>query len=115
MDFFGKEPVAGTSCIAAQLKLIHNLKSQTKTYCTFAMKMQIWKTFLKICIIQHYQANFIMKELLGDESAAHDEYEKDILHHLNIAVGSREEVIVDLCKNNGWKPKFEDLWQVKLY
>ena len=79
------------------------------------MKMQIWKTSLKICIIQHYQANFIMKELLGDESAAHDEYEIDILYHLNIAVGSREEVIVDLCKNNGWKPEFEDLWQVKLH
>lgn len=56
-----------------------------------------------------------MKELLGDESAAHDEYEIDILHHLDIAVGSREEVIVDLCKNNGWKPEFEDLWQVKLH
>ena len=54
-----------------------------------------------------------MKELLEDESAANDECEKDVLDHLNIAVESGEDVIVDLHKNNGQKSKFKDYWQVK--
>ena len=79
------------------------------------MKTQIRKTVLKIGIVKHYQANFIMKGLLGDESAANDECEKDELDRLNIAVELREEVMVDLRKNNGRKLKFEDFWQVKLH
>ena len=76
---------------------------------------QIRKTVLKIGIVKHYQANFIMKRLLGDESAANDECEKDELDRLNIAVELGEEVMVDLRKNNGRKLKFEDFWQVKLH
>ena len=54
------------------------------------MKMQIWKTNLKIDIVKCCQADFIMKELLGDESTADDECEKDVLDRLNTAVESRE-------------------------
>ena len=80
-----------------------------------AMKMEIQKTILKTRTDKHYQANFIMKELLGDDSAANDDSEKDVLDRLNIAVESGEEVIVDLCKISGCKAKFEDFWQVKLH
>ena len=52
---------------------------------------------------------------MGDESAAIDKCEKSVLHCLNIVVKLREKVIVDLCKSNGQKPKFEDFWQVKLH
>ena len=73
VHFLWKQPVADTSCSTAQLKLIHNLKSQSKTYYTCTMKIQIGKTILKIGIIKHFQVNFIIKDLLGDESAANDE------------------------------------------
>lgn len=56
-----------------------------------------------------------MKESLGEESAATDQCDKDVLDRLNIAVESGEEVIVDLHKNRGQKQKFEDFWQVKLH
>ena len=52
---------------------------------------------------------------MGDESAAIDKCEKSVLDCLNIVVKLREKVIVDLCKSNGQKPKFEDFWQVKLH
>ena len=64
VHFLWKQLVADASWKTAQLKLIHNLKSQSKTYYTSAMKIQIWTTILKIGIVKHYQANFIMKELL---------------------------------------------------
>ena len=79
------------------------------------MKMKIRKTILKRGIGKHYQANFIMKELQADESEVSDKCEKDVLDRLNIAVESGEEVIVDLRKNNGQKPKFQDFWHVKLH
>ena len=68
---------------------------------------------MKIGIHKHYQANFIMKEVLGNEPTANDECEKDVLNRLNIAVELEEEITVDFCKNNCQKPKFEDFWQVK--
>lgn len=77
------------------------------------MKKQIRKTILKIGIVKYYQANLIIKELLGDESAANEEYEKDVLDHVNIAAEPGEEVIVDLHKNNGQTPKFKNFWLVK--
>ena len=58
------------------------------------MKKQIRKTILKIGIVKYYQANLIIKELLGDESAANEEYEKDVLDHVNIAAEPGEEVIL---------------------
>ena len=77
------------------------------------MKKQIRKTIPKIGIVKYYQANLIIKELLGDESAANEEYEKDVLDHVNIAAEPGEEVIVDLHKNNGQTPKFKNFWLVK--
>ena len=77
------------------------------------MKKQIRKTILKIGIVKYYQANLIMKELLGDESTANDECEKHVLDHVNIAAEPGEEVIVDLRKNNGQTQKFKDFWLVK--
>ena len=115
VHFLWKQLVADTSCSAAQLKLIHDLKSQLKIYYIRAMKTHIPKIILKIGIAKHYQANFIIKELLGDESSVDDECEKDVLDRLNIAVESGEAVIVDLRKSNSREPKFEDFQQVKLH
>ena len=98
----------------SSFKLINDIKSQSNTYCTRAMKIQIPKILLKKSIVKHYKTNFIMKELLGVESEANDECQKDVLDRLNITVELREEVIVDLRKNNGRKPKLKDFWRVKL-
>ena len=115
VHFLWKQPVGDANSCPAQLKLIHDLKSQSKSYYTRAMKLEIRKTILKIGIAKRYQANFMIKELLGDDSAANDKCEKAILDRLNIAVEAGEEVIIDLRNNNGRKPKFEDFWQVNTF
>ena len=63
--------------------------------------------------IKPFQANFIMKDLLEDESASSDEYQKNVLDRLHIAIESGEDIVVDLRRNNGRKPKFQEFWQVR--
>ena len=48
-----------------------------------------------------------MKDLLGDDSANNSYNQCAVLHSLDIAVSCGEDIIVDLRKNNGSKPKFE--------
>ena len=49
-----------------------------------------------------------MKDLLEDESASSDEYQKNVLDRLHIAIESGEDIVVDLRRNNGRKPKFQE-------
>ena len=69
------------------------------------MKHQVRKKILRLGIIKPCQENFIIKDLLGDESAASDECQKNVLDRLHIAIESSEDIVVDLCHNNGRKPK----------
>ena len=50
-------------------------------------------------IIKPHQALYVMRDLLGDESASENEASRDIQN--------REDIIVDLRRNNGWKPSFD--------
>ena len=54
-----------------------------------------------------YQANFLIKYLLGDQSDASHDGQSNIFHRLNIAIESDKDIVVDLRGNNGRKPKFE--------
>ena len=38
-----------------------------------------------------------------------------MLHRLDIAVSCGEDIIFDLRKNNGSKPKFETFWEVRYF
>ena len=78
------------------------------------MKTEIWNKILKLGIMKPCQANFLIKDLLGDKSAASDDSQSNIFHRLNIAIKSGEDIVVDLCCNNGCKPKFEEFWQVEI-
>ena len=60
------------------------------------------------------QTNFLIKYLLGDQSTASDDSQSNIFCRLNIAIESGEDIVVDLRRNNGRQPKFEELWQVKV-
>ena len=37
----------------------------------------------------------------------------NILNRLHIAIESGEDIVVDLHRNNGRKPEFEEIWQVR--
>ena len=93
-----------------QLKLIHELKNESKTDYSRAMKTEI----IKLGIVKPCQANFLIKDLLGDQSAASDDSQSNIFHRLNIAIKSGKNIVVDLHHNNGHQPKSEEFWQVKV-
>ena len=78
-----------------QLKLIHELKNESKTY-SRAMKTEIRNKILKLGIVKPCQANFLIKDLLGDQSAASEDSQSNTFHRLKIAIESGEDIVVDL-------------------
>ena len=78
------------------------------------MKTEIRNKILKLGIVKPCQANFLTKNLLGDQAAASDDSQSNIFHRSNIAIESSEDIVVDLRRNNGCKPKFEEFWQGKV-
>ena len=55
-----------------------------------------------------YYKRFIRRRIV-----ASDECQKNVLDRLHIAIESSEDIVVDLRRNNGRKPKFEEFWQVR--
>ena len=102
-----------TADCAEQLKTIHDLKNKSKKNYSSTMKHEVRKKILRVDIIKPCQANFIMKDSLEDESASSDEYQKNVLDRLHKAIESGEDIVVDLRRNNGRKPKFQEFWQVR--
>ena len=95
VHFLWKRSINDTLDCPEQLKLIHELKNESKTY-SRAMKTEIWNKILKLGIVKPCQANFLIKDLLGDQSAASDDSQSNIFHRLKIAIESGEDIVVDL-------------------
>ena len=53
------------------------------------MKTEIPNKILTLGIVKPCQANFLIKNLLGDQSAASDDSQSNIFHRLNIAINIR--------------------------
>ena len=75
--------------ILEQWKLIHELKNESKTCYGRATKTEIRNKILTLGIVKPCQANFLIKNLLGDQSAASDDSQSNIFHRLNIAINIR--------------------------
>ena len=60
------------------------------------MKHEVRKKILRLSIIKPCQANFIIKDLLVDESVASDECQKNVLDRLHIVIESGEDIVVDV-------------------
>ena len=114
VHFLWNRSINDTLDCPEQLKLIHELKNESKTYYSKAMKTEIQNKILKLGIVKTCQANFLIKDLLGDQSAASDDSQSNIFHRLNIAIKSGKNIVVDLHHNNGHQPKSEEFWQVKV-
>ena len=71
------------------------------------MQKEIQHRLKRLGLVKSHQAVFVMKDLLGDDSANNLYNQCAVLHSLDIAVSCGEDIIVDLRKNNGSKPKFE--------
>ena len=108
-----KKSINDSADCPEQLKTIHDLKNKSKTYYSRTMKHEVRKKILRLGIVKPCQANFIIKNLLGDKSATSGECQKNVLNRLHIAIESGEDIVVNLHHNNRRKPKFEEFWQVK--
>ena len=102
VHFLWKKSINDSADCPEQLKTIHDLKNKSKTYYS-RMKHKVRKKILRLGIIKPCQANFIIKDLLGDESAASNECQKNVFNCLHIAIESGEDIVVDLHRNNGEK------------
>ena len=76
------------------------------------MRKEIQHKLKRLGLVKAYQVVFGIKDLLGDGSANNSENQCAVLHRLDSAVSCREDIIVDLRKNNGSKPKFEKFWEL---
>ena len=83
-------------------------------------KQEQWEEKLKaswkyLGVIKDCHAVFVIKDLLGDDSAASSQNEVEMLDRLNITIESGEDIIVDIQRNNGKKTQiWKFLGHIKL-
>ena len=80
------------------MKLTDKLRSNQKVFYATAMKKGIHQKLECIGNIKRNQASFILKELLGDCSAAGKD-QMDILERLYLTVCSGDDIIIDLSNH----------------
>ena len=112
VHFLWKQPVLDETNNPQQTKLICGLRNKKGLYYTGSMKREIRLKLSKLGIVKPNQATYIIKDLLGDKSAAENENQREVLQMLQTVVSAGEEIIVDLRKNNGSKPKYDEFWDV---
>ena len=86
-----------------QSKIICELRQKKKNYYDQSTKKEIKEKLSKLGIVKPHQASYVIKDLLGDSSAAENENQRDILERHNIAIAADEDIVVDLRSNNGKK------------
>ena len=79
------------------------------------MRKEIQFKLKQLEVVKTHVAIFIIKDLLGEQAACSSQNEKEILERLNTAISCGEDTIVDLRKNNGATPKFDEFWEVILF
>ena len=98
-----------------QRKLVDEIRNSSKSFYSRAMWKEIQHKLKRLGLVKAHQLVFVIKDLLGDDSANNSENQCAVLHRLDIAVSCGEDIIVDLRKNNGSKPKFEKFWEVRYF
>ena len=86
------------------------LKEKSKTFYSRNMKKEVKEKLLKLGIVKPHETEFVITDFLGDKAASNDESQRQILERLNTVAVCGEDIVIDLQKNNGIKPKFEKFW-----
>ena len=111
VHFLWKQPVLDEKNNPQQTKLMCGLRNKKELYYSRSMKREIRLKLFKLGIVKPNQATYVIKDLLGDKSAAENENQREVLQRLQTVVSAGGE-IVDLRKNNGSKPKYDEFWDV---
>ena len=97
------------------MRLVEEIDNNSKSFYSRAMQKEIQHKLKGLGLVKAHQAVFVIKDLLGNDSANNLENLCAVLHRLDIAVSCGEDIIVDLRKNNGSKPTFEKFWEVQYF
>ena len=76
------------------------------------MKKEVKGKLLKSGIVKPHEAEFVIKDLsVINLHLMMNPKNKFFLKYLNTVVACGEDNVINLWKNNGMKPKFEEFWQ----
>ena len=95
-----------------QLRLVEELKQGTAKYDTRQDKREIKERLKKIGFIKPHKAEFLIRDLLRGVSKDLNKCQREILQRLNTFISTGEDIIVDLMRNNGKVPKFDEFWSI---
>ena len=79
------------------------------------MRKEIQHKLKRLGLVKAHLAVFVIKDLLGNDSANNLEKQCAVLHRPNITLSCGEDIIGNLRKNNGSKLKFEKFWEVRYF
>ena len=95
-----------------QLRLVDELKQGTAKYDTRQDKREIKERLKKIGVIKPHKVEFLIRDLLGDVSKDLNKCQREILQRLSTFISTGEDIIVDIRRNNGKVPKFDEFWSI---
>ena len=92
--------------------LVNNLRSNAQTFYNRAGRREVKQCLHRLGIVKPHAAEYLIRTILNDSSQANDKSQKGIVEGLDQVVSLGEDVGVDLRKNNGSIPKFEEFWGI---
>ena len=111
IHFIWKQPI-GSGNDAESNKLVCGLREKKKNIYTRLTRKFLKEALKKIGVTKGHNANYIIKDLLGDEAALKDESDEKSLEKVRSLVELAEDVVCDLRINNGRPPKFDEFWDI---
>ena len=98
-----------------QMKLVEEVRNNSKSFYSRATQKEIKHKLKCLGLVKAHQTVFVTKDISGDDSANNSENQSTALHRINITMSCGEDIIINLRKNNGSKPKFEKFWEVHYF
>ena len=107
VHFLWKEPKDATS-EEQRTMLVNNLRSNAQTFYDRAGRREVKQCLHRLRMVKPHAAEYLIRTISNDSSQANDKSQKGILERLDRVVSLGEDVVVDLRKNNGSIPKFDE-------
>ena len=75
-----------------QMKLVEKLCNNSKSFYSRAMRKEIQHKLKCLALVKAHQAVFVIKDILGSDSANNSENQCAVLHRLEVAVSCEEDI-----------------------
>ena len=91
--------------------MIHEIQNREEKYYNHGTRRELKKKMMMLSVISARNAEFLMREILGDKSAPTNQDERSSLVRLDQFMNTGDDIVIDLRKNNGRAPKYEEFWE----